>query len=454
MAEHRAFSLRILLLASGVASFASGQTAWQKYNHNPVIVKDTTLAGIWEWAAIGQPALLRDNDTFKLWYAGAGVSQPGDTILRGRIFYAWSTDGIHWTKHGPPVLDVGPAGAWDSRWLDTPAVVRDSSGYKLFYYGDSVYPQASSALGVATSVDGIAWRTYDRNPVIKKSDSLLDWDGFWIESPAVLYDPVDHLYQMWYSGIGYGPGFPYHLAIRVGLATSGDGFAWTKDTLHNPVFDLAAAGAWDDAWVAVPAVRKIGGLYRMWYCGASTGDWKADSTLDTIRVGYATSPDGIHWTRDAGNPVLTSFDPPVDSEGPWAPDVVFDGKDYLMLYEAAAPSNRGNWICMARARADAVFENNPPPGIPELRVQPNPFRGRVTISTQYAVGNRQESELKIFTSAGRLVKTFYLTDYPSPVTTIIWDGTDADGRPLPAGIYFCEPRGAHRTAPFKLVLLR
>jgi predicted GH43/DUF377 family glycosyl hydrolase len=442
-----------LLLSGGFLHSTSAQTEWQKYENNPVIVKDTTIPGIWEWAAIGQPACLFDNDTFKVWYAGGGFSGVGDTVLHGRIFYAYSTDGIHWTKHGSPtpVLDVGTPGQWDSRWLDTPAVLRDSTGYKLYYYGDSLYQQPSSAIGMATSTDGINWQRYENNPILKKSDSLLDWDGFWIESPAVLYNDETKTYEMWFTGVGYGPDCPYDQCIRIGYASSLDGKTWTKDTVNNPVLDVGEPGSWDDAWVATPAVRKIGDIYEMWYCGVS----KADSVADTVRIGYATSTDGINWTKYPGNPVLSSYDSPLDSGGHWAPDVVFDGTDYVMFYEAADSSlYGGNWICMARAPLATVTEQHPIEPADRLKLAPNPFSRQIKFTLQ--ISHPTIVSLKIYDLAGRVVKSFSLTPHSSlPTTTrIIWDGKDETGTRLPAGIYFCELAGDDHRASKKLILLR
>jgi predicted GH43/DUF377 family glycosyl hydrolase len=38
-------------------------------------------------------------------------------------------------------------------------------------------------------------------------------------------------------------------------------------------------------------------LYQLWYSGGEQNEPNA--------IGYATSPDGLHWTKSAGNPILT-----------------------------------------------------------------------------------------------------------------------------------------------------
>jgi len=428
----------LILIAAGIGFC---QTNWTKYLNNPVMTKDTTLAGIWEWAGIGQPTCVFENDTTKMYYAAAGVAYIGDSILRGRISYAYSTDSVDWIKRDPPmpVLDVGSPGAWDSRWLDTPAIIHDNNGYKLYYYGDSL-SVVYSAIGMATSTNGISWTKDPANPVLEKGE-LMGWDGFWVESPAVLYDSVSDLYEMWYTGVGYGPGLPSDLRISIGRATSGDGSIWIKDTLHNPVLDVGAPGSFDDGWVSVPGVRKTGGIYEMWYVGASIADYAADSTLDTSRVGYATSTDGINWIKYGGNPVLSTFDPPVDTGGPWAPDVVFDGTAYKMLYEAVGG------ICLASAPASLISENRNSTLLRAV-VGPTIFSRAVTI--RWPLTLTSSVHATIYNSAGQRVRSIVF-NATKPFT---WHGEDDTGSRLPGGIYFVTLRAGDMSTAAKCILLR
>ena len=75
-----------------------------------------------------------------------------------------------------------------------------------------------------------------------------------------------------------------------------------------------------------------GGTYRMWYFG------KPEPSVDNI--GYATSSDGIVWTKDANNPVLEP-----GAEGEWddfgvaAPTVILDGDIFKMWYQGWQGTN-------------------------------------------------------------------------------------------------------------------
>lgn len=77
---------------------------------------------------------------------------------------------------------------------------------------------------------------------------------------------------------------------------------------ENPVFVGAGLGHWDvkireRGWMLIdhPKSPDAKPLYRMWYTGY-------DGTREGIkRLGLATSSDGMHWTRHAGNPLLNDL---------------------------------------------------------------------------------------------------------------------------------------------------
>src|SRR5512137_2545662 len=73
-------------------------------------------------------------------------------------------------------------------------------------------------------------------------------------------------------------------------------FVFTKDP-GNPTLPIGSPGSWDESITLDPNVyRDADGLYKMYYFG-----W---NHLYSSGIGYATSSDGISWTKYPGNPVL------------------------------------------------------------------------------------------------------------------------------------------------------
>ena len=180
-----------------------------------------------------------------------------------------------------PVLELGADGSWDDVHTSHPSVLFDGSTYHLWYVGDN---GSLRGIGYARSNNGVVWEKYPGNPLL--TDGMGDvWDGEFVSQPSVLYDGTQ--YRMWYAGYD-------GTNMRIGYATSDDGIAWNKNAA-NPVLDLGEGGAWDAMGLSSPTVMYDGTQYRMWYAGYDGS---------SLRIGYATSADGVVWNKDASNPVL------------------------------------------------------------------------------------------------------------------------------------------------------
>ncbi|MFH2094776.1 MAG: T9SS type A sorting domain-containing protein [Bacteroidota bacterium] len=331
----------IFILAMLLYTTVSAQVQWT-YSNTPVVAMDTTYM----WASVGQPTCIIYNDTIRMWYAVASGTTPTDTVPRGRIHYAWSTDGFNWTKYaGNPVLDTGITGQWDDEWLDTPEILWDGTEFKMYYYGDSTYFQGqdNTNIGLATSSDGINWA---RQGIVLSKGLQNEWDGDFIESPAAYYNNVDNSYMIWYQGrdtTGWA---------NIGGAVSPDGYAWTKFA-GNPVVNTGPwLTSWDDMFVAVPSVIESDGIFEMWYSGVNFFDqW------DSVYIGYALSLDGLNWVKYPGNPVLKTL--AGDSANFWAVDVVWDETAALYrLYFENAYMSGASAIFPATAPRTVLFSSS------------------------------------------------------------------------------------------------
>lgn len=67
----------------------------------------------------------------------------------------------------------------------------------------------------------------------------------------------------------------------------------------NPVFTGTDTNTWDQHIRERGFILYEDSLFKMWYTGYRGGN------DDPKSLGYATSPDGIHWTRYAGNPIFS-----------------------------------------------------------------------------------------------------------------------------------------------------
>lgn len=80
-------------------------------------------------------------------------------------------------------------------------------------------------------------------------------------------------------------------------ATASDNVPVFKVFGDSPVLDHGKAGSWNAVYTDPGAVLYHDGLFHMFYNGFN--GWPAP-----VQIGYATSPDGLHWTKQGDDPVL------------------------------------------------------------------------------------------------------------------------------------------------------
>ena len=243
---------------------------------------------------------------YKMWYAASD----GGT---NRIFHATSSNGLDWVKftNAIPAASDGvssngciPVGTsttkGDGNTLHSPCVIKDGTGYRMWYAGRPT-SSGSYSIFLAESSNGQTW-TKVSNMVQNASNTTSSWgriplgtttrgDTNNVMWPSVIKD--GDTYRMWYAGQG---GTPY--TYRIFHATSTNGYDWVKMTngVEEATNGLSTLGriplgtgtAGDTNSVTVPVVIKHGMTYLMWYSG---------STTTNLRTYLATSPDGSNWTK-------------------------------------------------------------------------------------------------------------------------------------------------------------
>ncbi len=265
-----------------------------------------------------QPSIRYDSasGTYQMWYRMID----GNAYAHA-IGYAESDDGVTWTKYGAPVLEPGAEGAWDAVRLGYPSVLYLNGTYHMWYHGNE--NSNKILIGHATSPDGIAWTKDPGNPVLRLGEDGT-WDQSAVHAPSVLFDQEDALFKMWYAGYDA-------TNVRIGYATSPDGTGWMKYDTY--VLDVGTPSAeWDGKRVVFCRVKKIDGLFHMWYSGDGV-----ENTF-TYEIGYAWSTDGLSWTRDDNNPVFSyniGDGGAFDAYMVYAGDVLQAGTMFAIYYSGA-----------------------------------------------------------------------------------------------------------------------
>ncbi|MCU0460890.1 MAG: hypothetical protein MUF36_02560 [Bacteroidales bacterium] len=237
-----------------------------------------------------------------------------------------NNDSPKWTKYtGNPVMIPGASTDWDREFVGLGSVIYHGDVFKMWYSGGSMTNTSSPLrIGYATSPDGITWSKYNNNPVLNKGSDG-SWDDNSVHSPCVLI--INDKFHMWYTG---HKGSDSSIDFQIGHATSSDGIAWTKDP-NNPVLKRGIIGDWDYYWVSVGSVLYDGTEYHLWYTASGTSG---------IKIGHATSPDALTWSKDPSNPVVIP-----GSSGSWNyprvdfPTVIYDGTIYEMWYSGGGGFN-------------------------------------------------------------------------------------------------------------------
>ncbi len=259
-----------------------------------------------------------------------------------------------------PVIKVGEKGAWNDQTLGCFTVLDDGDQF-YFYSGGAQFGKKKN-VGMATSKDGIHWTYFEKNPLfpgsmpyaikvgeafrlyhpgggglqMRTSENAFQWS----EPKKVMSGCMDpcviqvsqNKFHLYYCGGGMIKNNGKQVwEFKNYVATSNDGITWNKQP--KLVLSLGPKGTWDEGSHAGPCVLKLPDGFHMWYLGSGPMDNKI-----AWRIGHATSPDGLTWTKSSKEPVLDVGKPGAWDQGTFMSfDIIFrDGK--LLFWYAAAPT--------------------------------------------------------------------------------------------------------------------
>lgn len=228
-----------------------------------------------------------------------------------RINYAYSLNGIsNWIIPNQTVIQVGSIDNFEMDTTNPFVIYNPTSNLYQMWYTSVGYNWAGGQdrfrLRYATSTNGIVWSTTEP-AVLRGTPNSWDSGGIARGLSIILRDDIYHL---WYAGTDDGWNW------QIGYATSINGINWTKQNNGSPV--VTPTENWELSDVSYPSVTYSNGTYEMWY-GAGPSDLP-------IQIVYATSSDGIIWSKPAEkNPVLVG--------GPGTEDNSFMTGPHPLRYE-------------------------------------------------------------------------------------------------------------------------
>jgi predicted GH43/DUF377 family glycosyl hydrolase len=177
-----------------------------------------------------------------------------------------------WTKYDQnPVFGPGIGTVFDV------SVLKEDDRYRMWFSW-----RDNDSIGLTESADGIKWS--DPTVVLAPAASS-NWEQI-VNRPYVL--KREDGYHLWYTG-------QTDLNSCLGYAKSADGIHWERSS-DQPV--LKPEKDWEKTSVMCPSVLydENSHRFRLWYSGGEQNE--------PNEIGYATSSDGIQWTRSSDQPIF------------------------------------------------------------------------------------------------------------------------------------------------------
>ncbi|MDO8658647.1 MAG: C39 family peptidase [Candidatus Levybacteria bacterium] len=283
---------------------------------------------------------------------------------------------------------------WNNGLVLEPYILKENNLYRMWYVGHN---GSGWRIGYAYSLNGIQNWVQNSNPILQYGSN----DGWESgnENPNVIYNNQLKKYQMWYTSVNSSHWYVGLDRFRLRYATSTDGINWDKtdgwaSTINSNAW--ASSTSWDSGGIA----RGISILYKdsyyhLWYSATNSNNlaWSP-----FWRIGYATSPDGINWTKqNNGNPVITPTKA-WELNNVSFPTVIFENGIYKMWY-VANYGDAGDQIVYATSQ-DGINWDKPEDQNPVLTKSNFGF-GNININSPFIMRD------------GNMYKMWYLGNYGS-----------------------------------------
>jgi protocatechuate 3,4-dioxygenase beta subunit len=204
----------------------------------------------------------------------------------------------------------------------------------------------------------------------------------------------------------------------------------------------------------VNGVVRFTTIYPGWYPGRATHiHFKVRSGGTTYSTSQFAFPDEVNAEVYA-SPLYVDRGPnPISNEE----DNLFGSATPQYLIVDVTGDVTGGYqgtYTIGLAETTGIDDAEAPPlaRTPRLTGRPAPFRTRVTLEA--TLPHDGSTHLAIYDTLGRRLRVLADGWHGAGTLAIIWDGRDAGGRELPAGVYIAQLEHAGRTATTRLVHVR
>lgn len=237
---------------------------WQGNSKNPLF---SGRPGEWDALIRERGWVMKDGNTWKLWYTGYNKDRQPLTMKMG---YATSVDGITWKRWSDDPI-------FDDVWIEDMMVIKKDGRYFMFAEGAGDQPQ------LLESKDGVEW-TRTRSLDVRQTNGQPIKPGPHGTPTVFVKDNIWHLfYERYDAGIW--------------LAVSTDRKVWTNVS-DDPLI-IPGPGDYDARMIAMNQIVRIGDRYYAVLHG--TGTPEKPRQWCTY---FAESDDLRHWTKAARGSTL------------------------------------------------------------------------------------------------------------------------------------------------------
>jgi len=255
--------------------------------------------------------VIKLNGTYHMFTA----ENPGDPkIARMRLAHWTSADALAWKRQstifettGEPMAVTGRP--YTSVWQPTPVFNEAENHWDLFYVAYKVSGTGKGFIMRAQSTvpgrDGIGGPYKELGIIMQPDKESQIWEGW---QGVATFNPFQASNGQWLAFYGSAGGHhPEGWLVGLASAPALSG-PWKRLPQGNPVLI-------EPVFMENPVVTRIGNLYVIVYDSDVLNPTKRSYFFENHSVGYATSTDGLHWSK--GGRIIVQ----PKGEANWASDI-------------------------------------------------------------------------------------------------------------------------------------